>query len=191
MAFVSALFFHLAATQFNPTILQDSRDLPRTDGTFGFLYRTEDGIAHAAKGDSNGVIHGRFSYTDPTGLKVNYNYNAGSRVAPGYNYDDAPAPRPPQKQYQQPQKQYQQPQPAREEYEEPEQYREPPVEYERPQYVQPQPKYVPRTRPPARPQQRRTQVYSAQYRESEENYQQQRRTRPAPRANNEVFDSYN
>ncbi|CAH0558684.1 unnamed protein product [Brassicogethes aeneus] len=38
---------------FNPSILQDTRNLPKVDGTFGFLYKTEDGIQHAAKGDSN------------------------------------------------------------------------------------------------------------------------------------------
>lgn len=81
-AFISlpCLMQFVASQSYNPIILQDTRDLPKTDGTFGFLYRTEDGIAHAAKGDKNGVIHGRFSYTDPTGLKVNYNYNAGSQV---------------------------------------------------------------------------------------------------------------
>ncbi|KAK4881668.1 hypothetical protein RN001_004987 [Aquatica leii] len=62
----------------NPSILQDSRNLPQTDGTFGFLYRTEDGIAHAAVGNPSGQVQGRFTYTDPTGLKVNYNYNTGS-----------------------------------------------------------------------------------------------------------------
>ncbi|XP_018320125.1 uncharacterized protein LOC108733446 [Agrilus planipennis] len=72
----------------NPTILQDSRDLPTPEGSFGFLYRTEDGIAHGARGDPNGQVHGRFTYTDPTGLKVNFNYNAGSRATPGYNYND-------------------------------------------------------------------------------------------------------
>ncbi|KAK5650218.1 hypothetical protein RI129_001247 [Pyrocoelia pectoralis] len=71
----------------NPSILQDSRNLPQTDGTFGFLYRTEDGIAHAAVGERGGQVRGRFSYTDPTGLKVNYNYNTGSRTAPGLNYE--------------------------------------------------------------------------------------------------------
>ncbi|XP_022906531.2 uncharacterized protein [Onthophagus taurus] len=72
----------------NPAILQDSRDLPKVDGAFGFLYRTEDGIAHAAKGEQDGSVRGRFTYTDPTGLKVNYNYNAGSRVTPKYNYNE-------------------------------------------------------------------------------------------------------
>lgn len=72
---------------YNPTILQDSRDLPKTDGRFGFLYRTEDGIAHAAKSEGDGIIHGRYTYTDPTGFKLNFNYNAGTKVTPGYNYD--------------------------------------------------------------------------------------------------------
>lgn len=50
------------------------------------MYKTEDGIVSSARGDPSGVIHGTFSYTDPTGLKVNYNYNAGSRFTPGLNY---------------------------------------------------------------------------------------------------------
>lgn len=62
--------------------------MPKVDGRFGFLYRTEDGIAHAARGESDGQVHGRFTYTDPTGLKVNYNYNAGSKTAPGYKYNE-------------------------------------------------------------------------------------------------------
>lgn len=49
------LQFTAAQRQLNPTILQDTRNLPKVDGTFGFLYRTEDGISHAAKGDSNGT----------------------------------------------------------------------------------------------------------------------------------------
>lgn len=36
----------------------------------------------SARGGPNGVIQGGFSYTDPTGLKVNINYNAGSRTSP-------------------------------------------------------------------------------------------------------------
>lgn len=87
---------------YNPTILQDTRELPRTDGTFGFLYRTEDGIAHGAIGDSSGIVHGRFTYTDPTGLKVNFNYNAGSRVSPGYDYNAPPIPVASQPVYSQP-----------------------------------------------------------------------------------------
>ena len=78
----------MRAQGINPAILQDSRDLPKVDGRFGFLYRTEDGIAHAAKGEPGGVVHGRFTYTDPTGLKVNYNYNAGTGVTPKYKYDE-------------------------------------------------------------------------------------------------------
>lgn len=74
---------------YNPTILQDSRDLPKVDGRFGFLYRTEDGIAHAAKSEGDGIIHGRYTYTDPTGFKLNFNYNAGTKVTPGYNYDQS------------------------------------------------------------------------------------------------------
>ncbi|KAJ8983260.1 hypothetical protein NQ317_015609 [Molorchus minor] len=61
------------------SILQDTRNEPTPDGYFGYLYKTEDGIVSSARGDPSGVIHGTFSYTDPTGLKVNYNYNAGSR----------------------------------------------------------------------------------------------------------------
>ncbi|XP_044757153.1 uncharacterized protein LOC123315504 [Coccinella septempunctata] len=74
--------------RFGPaSILQDSRLEPKVDGTFGFLYRTEDGITSAARGNPDGKIQGRFTYTDPTGLKVNFNYNAGSRRAPGYTND--------------------------------------------------------------------------------------------------------
>lgn len=38
------------------------------------------------------MIHGTFSYTDPTGLRVNYNYNAGTRraQAPAEEEEDAP-----------------------------------------------------------------------------------------------------
>ena len=184
------MFFHLASSQFNPTILQDSRDLPKVDGTFGFLYRTEDGIAHAAKGDSNGVIHGRFSYTDPTGLKVNYNYNAGSRVAPGYSEPPSSGQyQQPKAQQQQPKPQYQQPQPRREEYREPPQY-----DYEEtPQYVEPEPQYVPRTRPSARTQQSRPSSraqYSAQYRQPVQSPPAQRRTRPVYSTHNDVYDDY-
>lgn len=96
---------------YNPTILQDSRDLPKTDGRFGFLYRTEDGIAHAAKSEGDGIVHGRYTYTDSTGFKLNFNYNAGTKVTPGYNYDQqsaAPASAPAYDQYQQ---QYDQPAP--------------------------------------------------------------------------------
>lgn len=87
---VSCALCALASGQaYNPTILQDSRDLPKTDGRFGFLYRTEDGIAHAAKSEGDGIVHGRYTYTDPTGFKLNFNYNAGTKVTPGYNYDQA------------------------------------------------------------------------------------------------------
>lgn len=51
------------------------------------MYRTEDGIAHAAKSEGDGIIHGRYTYTDPTGFKLNFNYNAGTKVTPGYNYN--------------------------------------------------------------------------------------------------------
>nr|CAI5846727.1 unnamed protein product [Callosobruchus analis] len=46
------------------------------------MYKTEDGILSVARGDPTGLIQGTFSYTDPTGLRVNYNYNAGNRKAP-------------------------------------------------------------------------------------------------------------
>ncbi|KAJ8962194.1 hypothetical protein NQ318_018161 [Aromia moschata] len=80
------------------SILEDTRNEPTPDGHFGYLYKTEDGIVSSARGDPSGVIHGTFSYTDPTGLKVNYNYNAGSRFTPGLGFkkgrvsDAAPAP---------------------------------------------------------------------------------------------------
>ncbi|VEN45299.1 unnamed protein product [Callosobruchus maculatus] len=64
------------------TILQDTRNEPTPDGTFGYMYKTEDGILSVARGDPTGLIQGTFSYTDPTGLRVNYNYNAGQRKAP-------------------------------------------------------------------------------------------------------------
>ncbi|KAI4458034.1 insect cuticle protein [Holotrichia oblita] len=85
---LSLTWFNVSCQSFNPAILQDSRDLPKVDGRFGFLYRTEDGIAHAAQGEPGGQVRGRFTYTDPTGLKVNFNYNAGSKTAPGYNYNE-------------------------------------------------------------------------------------------------------
>lgn len=85
---VAFLTFHPIKGQYNPTILQDSRDLPKVDGRFGFLYRTEDGISHGAKSEGDGVVQGRYTYTDPTGLKVNFNYNAGTKRVPGYNYDE-------------------------------------------------------------------------------------------------------
>ncbi|GJQ81569.1 hypothetical protein Trydic_g9946 [Trypoxylus dichotomus] len=86
---ILSLIPHIVHPQsFNPAILQDSRDLPKVDGRFGFLYRTEDGIAHAAKGEPGGQVRGRFTYTDPTGLKVNFNYNAGSKTVPSYNYNE-------------------------------------------------------------------------------------------------------
>ncbi|XP_045467594.1 uncharacterized protein LOC123676005 [Harmonia axyridis] len=80
--------YGIISQRFGPaSILQDSRLEPKVDGTFGFLYRTEDGITSAARGNPDGKIQGRFTYTDPTGLKVNFNYNAGSRRAPGYITD--------------------------------------------------------------------------------------------------------
>lgn len=59
-------------------------------GTFGYLYKTEDGITSSARGDPSGKIQGKFSYTDPTGLKVNINYNAGSRFDGRNNQASSP-----------------------------------------------------------------------------------------------------
>lgn len=73
-------FLATQAQHLPPSILEDARVHPSGDGSFGFLYRTQDGIAHAAKGDPGGAVHGRFTYTDPTGLKVNFNYNAGAQA---------------------------------------------------------------------------------------------------------------
>ncbi|XP_030753056.1 uncharacterized protein LOC115880071 [Sitophilus oryzae] len=112
-------------SQFNPSIIHDARLEPKVDGTFGFAYRTEDGISHAAQGDPTGFIQGSYSYKDPTGLKVNFNYFAGSRNAPSN-----PAPRYPEPSYNQVQEQ-----PA---------YDDRQIEDDRP--VEP---YVPRTRPPS------------------------------------------
>lgn len=60
-------------------------------GTFGYLYQTEDGIVSSARGDPSGKIQGTFSYTDPTGLRVNINYNAGSRYDNRQNAQAVPA----------------------------------------------------------------------------------------------------
>ncbi|KAJ8939168.1 hypothetical protein NQ314_011221, partial [Rhamnusium bicolor] len=149
---------------------------------FGYLYKTEDGITSSASGDPSGVIHGTFSYTDPTGLKVNYNYNAGSRFTPGYNYnkgrpssvaaapDSAPAPAaakyhkisaPSSSRYREPEYQ-----------EEPQYYREPPQE----QYVEPAPQYRSRSR--------------SAYRDSADVYQE-RRNRPPSRGGNDLLDDVN
>lgn len=141
----SVLINQTSSQGINPSILQDTRDLPKTDGTFGFLYRTEDGIAHAAKGDQDGIVHGRFTYTDPTGLKVNYNYNAGSRVTPKYNYDDAPVPQYRRLPAELPREPQRAPRPAPVEIQEPA-----PQQYD-PQY-EAQPQYVPRPRYEPRPQ---------------------------------------
>ncbi|KAL3277242.1 hypothetical protein HHI36_012593 [Cryptolaemus montrouzieri] len=89
LVIITAGIYGISSQRFGPaSILQDSRLEPKVDGTFGFLYRTEDGITSAARGNPDGKIQGRFTYTDPTGLKVNFNYNAGSRRAPGYINDD-------------------------------------------------------------------------------------------------------
>ncbi|XP_017767936.1 PREDICTED: putative uncharacterized protein DDB_G0294196 [Nicrophorus vespilloides] len=148
----------------NPTILQDSRDLPKLDGTFGFLYRTEDGIAHAAKADPGGIVHGRFTYTDPTGLKVNYNYNAGSSVTPKYNYN---APIQQQQQQQQQPQQYQQNQ----DYDQDQDYQQP----EQPIYQQPQ--------------QQRAPVYQRPQQQQAPNYEERRTKPPGLRSNNNNYDN--
>lgn len=61
-------------------------------GTFGFQYKTEDGISHAAQGDPTGFIQGTYSYKDPTGLKVNFNYFAGNRATAQPQYNNPPPP---------------------------------------------------------------------------------------------------
>lgn len=33
------------------------------------------------------IIICRYTYSDPTGFKLNFNYNAGTKVTPGYNYN--------------------------------------------------------------------------------------------------------
>ncbi|KAL1505893.1 hypothetical protein ABEB36_005346 [Hypothenemus hampei] len=117
--------------RYNPTIIQDARLEPKVDGTFGFQYRTEDGISHAAQGDPNGFIQGTYSYKDPTGLKVNFNYFAGSR----HNSNSAP------QQQDQVSSRYNAPQP----YQEPQEYRprtRPPASYTSNQY---QPSFDDRT----------------------------------------------
>ncbi|CAH1974570.1 unnamed protein product [Acanthoscelides obtectus] len=38
------------------TILQDTRNEPTPDGTFGYMYKTEDGILSVARGDPTGLI---------------------------------------------------------------------------------------------------------------------------------------
>ncbi|XP_066254985.1 uncharacterized protein [Euwallacea similis] len=117
---------------FNPSIIQDSRLEPKVDGTFGFQYRTEDGISHAAQGDPSGFIQGAYSYKDPTGLKVNFNYFAGARNGPAAAQEQPPLYRVPQ-------------------YDAPPQSpnkNQPPV-YRPPEPYQPPQEYRPRTRPPA------------------------------------------
>ncbi|XP_072387245.1 uncharacterized protein [Diabrotica undecimpunctata] len=155
------------------SILQDARNEPTPDGTFGYLYKTEDGITSSARGGPNGVIQGGFSYTDPTGLKVNINYNAGSRTRPS-------AVEPSQKQQSAP-KYYDNQSGSRSApvYRNQPQYYEQPSqgyqEYQEPQYQQPQTRYRPRQPAYIRPQ-RIEEVY------------QQRRNRPI---NNEIYDDYN
>ncbi|KAG5879555.1 hypothetical protein JTB14_016810 [Gonioctena quinquepunctata] len=151
------------------SILQDARNEPTPDGTFGYHYKTEDGISSVARGDPNGVIHGTFSYTDPTGLKVNYNYNAGAGHAPASAPSSAPAPAP---------RYYNNPAPApRARARAPAPvYREEPQYYSEPlqgQYEEPRQQY--RARP--------------QYSESADVYEQ-RRGRPIAR-NNDIYDDYN
>ncbi|KAF2887580.1 hypothetical protein ILUMI_18593 [Ignelater luminosus] len=156
--FHSALSQSPSRSRLNPTIIQDSRDLPQTDGTFGFLYRTEDGIAHGAIGEPGGVIHGRYTYTDPTGLKVNFNYNAGTRTAPGYNYNQQPEPsRPSQPAYEEPQPAPQprpRPRPSQPVYEYDDQPQYQPQSRPRPsqpEYDIPQPQHRLQPRPQPRP----------------------------------------
>ncbi|XP_018567240.1 uncharacterized protein LOC108907891 [Anoplophora glabripennis] len=146
------------------SILQDTRNEPTPDGHFGYLYKTEDGIVSSARGDPSGVIHGTFSYTDPTGLRVNYNYNAGSRFTPGLNYHK-PAAAPARAGVPAPKARYQEP-----DYEDDGQYREQPEE----QYVEPAPQYRPRGR--------------TTYREPVDVYQE-RRSRPPP-GGNDLYEDY-
>ncbi|GLV43613.1 Cuticular protein 100A [Carabus blaptoides fortunei] len=141
-ALIAALFA-LTSAQDNPSILEDSRVHPTVDGSFGFLYRTQDGIAHAAKGDPGGAVHGRFTYTDPTGLKVNFNYNAGAQAIKQKQAD--------QPQYQPaPQPQYRPPPPAQQSQDQGRytqaQYEQ---DYEQPAYEQ-QPRYRPAPAPAPR-----------------------------------------
>lgn len=150
--FGSTIAQKLRPSNINPSILQDSRDLPQVDGTFGFLYRTEDGIAHGAVGEPGGQVHGRFTYTDPTGLKVNYNYNAGSRTAPGYNYEQK---QPQQENRPQPQPKPQgrpRPQPVYEEYDEPQPQYEPEYQPQVAHRLQPRPRPTQRYNRPPPPQ---------------------------------------
>ncbi|KAJ8912797.1 hypothetical protein NQ315_002555 [Exocentrus adspersus] len=138
------------------------------DCYFGYLYKTEDGIVSSARGEPNGVIHGTFSYTDPTGLRVNYNYNAGNRFTPGLNYHKgrlpAAAPGAGRAAASSLKARYQDP-----DYEDDGQYREQPED----DYVEPSPQYRPR----ARPSYREPDVY------------QERRGRLPPRGN-ELYDDY-
>lgn len=136
------------------------------------MYRTEDGIQHAAKGNPDGVIQGRFTYTDPTGLKVNFNYNAGSRFTPGYTYNSGGANGQP------------------DEPEDDGQYHEDPSIYykgtpSQPNYAVPQSKYqtklepVPSTRPQYRPVDSYQQPISR--RRQNDVYDEDLYTRPRPR----------
>ncbi|CAH1130808.1 unnamed protein product [Ceutorhynchus assimilis] len=121
-------FSQSQSRRFNPTIIQDSRIEPTSDGTFGFQYRTEDGISHAAQGDPSGYIHGSYSYKDPTGLKVNFNYFAGTRNVNSATQNVPESPPEPQQQYYSEPEPYQ---PAQEEYIP---RTRPPSSYPRPQY---------------------------------------------------------
>nr|AYA49891.1 cuticular protein 11 [Leptinotarsa decemlineata] len=184
MAFAWTVFsVQLVASQHPPqsrhnlyaSILQDSRNEPTPDGTFGYHYKTEDGITSVARGDPSGVIHGTFSYTDPTGLKVNYNYNAGARNTPASAPASGPAPAraaAPAPKY------YNDPAPVPRGRASQPVYREEPQYYSEPsqdQYDEPVPQYRSRARP----------VYS----EPEDAYQS-RRGRPIAREN-DIYDDYN
>ncbi|XP_057662891.1 uncharacterized protein LOC130897921 [Diorhabda carinulata] len=159
------------------TILQDARNEPTPDGTFGYLYKTEDGIVSSARGGPNGVIQGGFSYTDPTGLKVNINYNAGSRTSPtavepssksAYSTPSVPV----SSRYRSNLRTT-----PSSMYNEPRYYNGPSQEYDQYQeqeYLEQEPRYVPRPR--AQP------IYRTPQ------YTYQRRNRPN---NNEIYDDYN
>lgn len=131
------------------------------------------------------MIHGTFSYTDPTGLKVNYNYNAGSRVAPGYNYEPIQA-APKYSNYQSTLSRYTEPEPYYDDN-----YQELPREPQPRPQPQPQPQPLPEYRPREAPrsQYRGRPRSRAQYREPVDVYSE-RRGRPIAREN-DLYDDYN
>lgn len=61
----------------NPSILHDARR-SRLDGSYIFQYETQDGIRHDSRATPEKLVSGIYSYTDPTGLKVSWSYNAGA-----------------------------------------------------------------------------------------------------------------